>query len=338
VENATPEHPPEIHKDLHEFEQEGLIEYVDLTEMYFQKVKENFDLNTIRDSGIGVAYDAMYGAGQDIMKKILPDAYFLNCDFNPSFKGQAPEPIHRNLSELSQALASDPNLHVGIANDGDADRVGMYDENGEFVDSHHLLLLLLYYLREFKGFEGKVAVSFSVTDKMKNLAEHYGVDFIVTKIGFKYIAEIMRSEQLIVGGEESGGLTVAGHIPERDGIWTALLVLELMSKTGKKLTELISTIDAMVGAFAFDRDDLHLPEEKKQAIIDKCARGAIKQIGPYVVEEIQDIDGYKFFLGDGRWVMLRPSGTEPLLRVYAQAGNMLEVRKILDITRENLIT
>ncbi len=211
--------------------------------MYYDHVVENFDLDLIRGAGKMMAFDAMYGAGMRILPRILPDASLLHCDYNPSFMGQAPEPIDRNLQELSQFIKNRPEIKVGLANDGDADRIGMYDEDGKFVDAHHLLLLLLYYMHEIKGLKGKVVYTFSVTNKMKQLADMYGLESECTKIGFKYIAEIMIKEDVLVGGEESGGLAVKGHIPERDGIWMGLLILEFMAKTGKSLKELIQMLD-----------------------------------------------------------------------------------------------
>ena len=172
---------------------------------------------------------------------------------------------------------------------------------------------------------------------MKELAEHYGLEYQVTPIGFKYIAEIMAEEDVIVGGEESGGLAVKGHIPERDGIWIGLTIMEFMAKTGKSLRELIQEVYDLVGPFAYDRDDLHLTEEKKQAIIRKCKENAYPAFGKYNVESVEDIDGYKFIFGGSRWVMIRPSGTEPVLRVYAQAPDSAEVRAILDAAHKTLL-
>ena len=336
VEALIPDSPQTEPLSIKEAEAKGLIEYIDLEDMYIKHVEENFDMELIRNSGIKLAYDAMYGAGQNAVKRLLPDSVFLNCDQNPSFRGQAPEPIHRNLAELSKTIAEDSSIHAGLANDGDADRIGMYDENGDFVDSHRLLLLLLKYMKEYKNETGKVVVTFSVTDKMKTLAEHYGLDFQVTKIGFKYIAEIMTHTDLLVGGEESGGLAVKGHIPERDGVWMGLLILEFMAKSGKSLTALLEEIYEIVGRFDYDRDDLHLEESKKQEIIQKCKDGAISTIGNYSIQDTLTTDGYRFVLGQGKWVMIRPSGTEPVLRVYAQGDNPQEVRSILDATHQSL--
>jgi len=234
-------------------------------------------------------------------------------------------------------IASDNSIKLGIANDGDGDRIGLFDEDGKFVDSHHILLLLLNYLYEYKKMTGKVIITFSVTDKMKKLAELFGLEHEVTKIGFKYIADIMTKEDVLVGGEESGGLAVKGHIPERDGIWIGLVIMEYMAKTGKSLKELIQDIYSKVGSFDFDRDDLHLTNEKKNEVIEKCKSGKFTKIGDRDIIRTESIDGYKFYISEDEFIMVRPSGTEPLLRVYCQAPNATEVRKILDMAQETLL-
>ena len=156
----------------------------------------------------------------------------------------------KNLKEIASIIAAN-DYNLGLANDGDADRIGLFDEDGNFVDSHHILLLLLYYMFEYKKMTGKVVITFSVTDKMKKLAEYYGLNCEVTKIGFKYIAEIMTKEDVLVGGEESGGLAVKGHIPERDGVWMGLLIMEFMAVTGKSIKQLIAEVYSKVGSFSF---------------------------------------------------------------------------------------
>lgn len=330
VEAIIPDSPLGKLPSLKHFEEKGILEYVDLEQMYIDHVEASFDLDLIRKSNIKLAYDAMYGAGQNVIKRLFPDAHLLHCDYNPSFMGRAPEPIHRNLKELSAALKDNPKLNLGLANDGDADRIGLYNAKGEFVDSHHILLLLLYYLKEHKEYDGKVIVTFSVTNKMAMLAEQYGLDIEVTKIGFKYIAEIMTKEDVLVGGEESGGLAVKGHIKERDGIWIGLVIMEFMAKTGKSLEELIKDIYEKVGSFKFDRDDLHIEDKKKWAIIDKCKNGEIKEIGGRPVIKTETLDGYKFYLSENDWIMVRPSGTEPVLRVYGHGADDAAVRVLLD--------
>jgi phosphomannomutase len=314
----------------------NLLIDTDLEKMYLKHARAHFNLKLIKSSGIKLAYDAMYGAGQRAVKNLLPKSAFLHCDWNPGMHGQAPEPIARNLTELSSLIRKNPKISAGLANDGDADRIGMFDEEGNFVDSHHLLLLLLLYLYKYKNRRGKVVFTFSVTDKMKKMAEKFGLPYQITKVGFKYIAEIMVAEDVLIGGEESGGLAVKGHIPERDGVWMGLLLLEFMAATGKTMKGLVEEVYEEVGAFAFDRDDLHITEAHKQSVIDACKSRAYNRFGPYDVEDIEDLDGWKFLLGQERWVMIRASGTEPVLRVYAQAGTLAEARQILEATKTTI--
>ncbi len=332
VEQLVPDTMEEIESYKYP-EKEGDLELVDLEQMYIDEVEKAFDLDKIRNSGIKLAYDAMYGAGQNVVKRLFPDAYHLHCEWNPGFHGQAPEPIHRNLGEFAEFIKNN-DVDLGLANDGDADRIGLYDPDGNFIDAHHILLLLVYYLHNYKKIEGDMVVStFSVTDKLGQMAEKYGYKYVVKPIGFKYIAELMTTEKVLVGGEESGGIAAAGHIPERDGVWMGILIMEFMAVTGKSIKELIQEVYDEVGSFAMDRDDRHVSEEVKQDIIKKCAEGYYKSFGEYKVERIDDLDGFKFRLGNDRWVMIRPSGTEAVLRIYAQAENAEEVRKVLDATQ-----
>lgn len=337
VESYIPDHHVESYMDYEEAKERGLVEEINMEDMYYDHVIAHFDIPAIRDSGIKIAYDAMYGAGQNIMKRLLPDAVFLHAEWNPSFNGTAPEPISKNLGELEELIKKDGSISFGLAHDGDADRIGIFDEDGNFIDSHHILLLLLMYMKEYKDQSGEVVVTFSVTNKMKKLAELYGLNFQVTKIGFKYIAEIMTETDVIVGGEESGGLAVKGHIPERDGVWIGMMILEFMAKTGKSLKELIKDLYLKIGSFSCDRDDLHISNEIKQAVIRKCENRAFDSFGPYAVIDVENIDGYKFWVDDDRWIMIRPSGTEPVLRVYAQAPTATEVRKILDAVQDTIL-
>jgi phosphomannomutase len=338
VEALLPDTPMQGIPSIKEMEANGLLEWINLEDMYIDHAEANFDLDAIINSNVSLAYDAMYGAGQNAVKRLLPNAHFLHCEYNPSFMGQAPEPIHRNLGELSEFIKNNPSINCGLANDGDADRIGMYDEDGNFVDSHHILLLLLLYKYKYKGEkDGKVIITFSVVDKMKKLADAFGLEVQVTKIGFKYIAEIMANEAVLVGGEESGGIAVSGHIPERDGVWIGLLILEFMAKTGKTIKELIQEIYDEVGSFSFDRDDLHIDNATKLAVIEKCKNAPYQAFGEYKVEKMESIDGFKFHLGEGKWVMIRPSGTEPVLRVYSQAPTAADVRSILDAANATLL-
>ncbi len=338
VEDQIPETAEIPAKTMEAYEKEGMLEYRDMEELYFQKVKEGFDLDAIRNSGIQIGYDAMYGAGQSVLPRILPNASLLHCEYNPSFLGTAPEPLHRNLGELSALMASNDALKVGLANDGDADRIGMYDSSGNFIDSHHIILLLIHYLHKYKKMSGKVVIAFSVTDKVRKLCDLYGIECQVTKIGFKYICGIMVDEDVLLGGEESGGIAIKGFIPERDGIWMGLTLLEFMAKTGKSIEELIQEVYDIVGGFVFERNDLHLDNDLKWQIVENCKAGKYESFGKFKVERIEDIDGHKFHFSDTQWVMIRPSGTEPVLRVYAEAPTAEGVEEILTEVKKVLLS
>lgn len=218
---------------LDSFLKNGLLEIVDLETEYVIHVEKHFDLDAIRKSGLNLAYDAMYGAGQNVMKRLFPGITLLHCDYNPGFMGQAPEPIHKNLSEFSTLIKKSGKIDCGLVTDGDADRIGMYDGKGNFIDSHHIILLLIHYLVKYKGMKGKVCTAFSTTPKVEKLCRHYGLPIETVKIGFKYICEIMINEDVLIGGEESGGIAIKDHIPERDGIWIGLVIWEFLAKSGK---------------------------------------------------------------------------------------------------------
>ncbi|MEP6795127.1 MAG: phosphoglucomutase/phosphomannomutase family protein [Saprospiraceae bacterium] len=337
VEKHIPEKPMKHLVTLDMMKEKNLLSYINLEDLYYDHVMTSFDIDAIRKVPFRIGYDAMYGAGYLIFPRILPEAICLHCDYNPSFYGQAPEPIERNLVPFSEMIKADPHIKIGIANDGDADRIGMFDEDGMFVDAHHILLLLLYYMHKIKGMTGKVVISFSVTDKMVQLAKKFGLDVEVTKIGFKYIAEIMAKEDVLVGGEESGGLAVKGHIPERDGVWMGLVILEFMAKTGKSLRQLIQLVYDEVGPFAFDRDDLHITEEIKQAVLAKCHNDQYTSFGPFKIERTEKLDGFKYYLNNNSWLMIRPSGTEPVLRFYCEAPDRAMARTTLDAAKKELL-
>ena len=307
----------------------GNINIVDLEKMYLDRVKSSFDLDAIKNSGLNFAYDAMYGAGQNVMKKLFPDMTFLHCDYNPSFNDQAPEPIDKNLTEFSELIKNRKNIAAGLATDGDADRIGLYNSKGEFVDSHHIILLLLLYLYKYKKLKGKVVVAASTTPRVVKLAEKWGLNHDTVKVGFKYIAGQMVNEDVLIGGEESGGIAIKGHIPERDGIWMGLVLFEYMAKSGKTLEELINEVYELVGEFKYCRDDLHIDEKLKNSIVKKCINNEFSSFGEYEVLKVDKTDGFKFILSDDQWLMIRPSGTEPVLRCYAESKDLDGAKAIL---------
>lgn len=344
---ALPEMIDEVEKNLtasytgpfesfEKLKDEGKIDYRDMETMYVEHAQKSFDMQAIHSSGLRIGYDAMYGAGQRAVARLLPDAKTLHCDFNPSFHGQAPEPILKNLQPFAEMIRKDGKIDFAFATDGDADRIGILDCDGRFVDSHHIILMLVAYLHKFKGLNGQVVNSFSCTSKIGNLCKQYGLENIVTKIGFKYICGYMIDGDVMVGGEESGGIAVANHIPERDGVWIALTLIEYMAKSGKSMKALIQEIYDQVGTFALDRFDLHVENELKNKIIAKLKAGEYKSFGPYKVQSSEDMDGFKYHLTDDSWVMMRASGTEPVLRIYSEAPTQAEAVKILEAAQKEL--
>ena len=336
IEDIIPETVPFDYAsvELDAFLASGQLEIVDFETRYVKHIEAHFDLEAIRKSELNLVYDAMYGAGQNVIRRILPNVQLLHCEHNPSFYGQAPEPIQKNLQPLEAYIKQKGNIHCALATDGDADRIGLYNGKGEFIDSHHIILLLMHYLVKYKHQTGKVVTAFSTTPRVGQLAKHYNLESEVVKIGFKYIAGIMVEEDVLIGGEESGGIAVKGHIPERDGIWMGLIIWEFMAKSGKTLDELIAEVYEIVGAFKFERNDLHLTEALKNEVVANCTNNKYTSFGKYQVREVGTIDGWKFIFDDNRWLMIRASGTEPVLRTYAEAPTLEEVREILKITED----
>jgi phosphomannomutase len=337
IPDASSINPDTVSSD--ELVSKKLIEYIDLETAYINHVKKHFDLDAIRNSKLNLAYDAMYGSGQNVIKKLFPDITLLHCDYNPGFMGQAPEPIHKNLTEFSELIKRKGNIDCGLVTDGDADRIGMYDGKGNFIDSHHIILLLIHYLVKYKKFTGKVCTAFSTTPKVRKMCEHYGLKSEVVKIGFKYICEIMLNEDVLLGGEESGGIAIKEHIPERDGIWIGLVIWEFMAKSGKNLNDLINEVYEIVGSFAFERNDMQLTETVKQKIVENTAKNYYGTFGRYKVQRVENIDGYKYYFdnNDNEWLLIRASGTEPVLRTYAESSTREGAFDILKAAEKTLL-
>ena len=310
---------------------EGRIAEIDFTSKYVDDVKAKLNLELIRSSGIKIAYDAMHGAGQGVMEQLVPVKTLLRNSVNPSFGGAHPEPLPQYLTGLAEAVVSQ-GCDIGIATDGDADRIGAFDEKGNFVDSHRIFALLLKYFVEVRKMHGEVAKSFSVSQLINKMCDKYGLVLHETPIGFKYLCRLMTDRDILVAAEESGGLGVKGHIPERDGIYIGLLLCEMMATRKKKLSELVEEIMTEFGWHYFNRFDAHLTEKEKQRILAIYKKG-VKAIGGEPVNRVETKDGYKLFVNNG-WVLVRPSGTEPLIRFYAEADTPAKVEALLKSARE----
>lgn len=336
VEKFIPDKPTFDFKSLslESIEKSGLLEYQNFEDIYYEHVINHFDLKAIEKSGLKLAYDSMYGAGQNIMYRLFPYIVHLHKQYNPSFYGQAPEPILRNLQPFQKFIQQHKRIDCGLCTDGDADRIGLFDGDGNFIDSQHIILLLVKYLAEVKKMHGKVVTATSTTPRLKKLAKHLGLEVITVPIGFKHIAGYMITDDVLLGGEESGGIAIKGHIPERDGIWMGITIWEYMAKSKKTLQELIQDIYKITGAFSYYRYDLHIDENLKQRIINNCKEGKYKSFGKYKITGTETIDGYKYFLNDEQWIMLRASGTEPLLRIYGESDTYENVIQLLDTVKD----
>jgi len=309
----------------------------DIEDIYIKHVFDNFDIEKFKNSKFNFAFDAMYGAGQDVMKRILPDINMLHCENNPTFKGIPPEPLHRNLQEFSNYIKTSKKISCGLAVDGDADRIALYDSHGNYIDSHHIILILIHYLHKYKSLTGKVVTGFSSTVKVEKLCKHYNIPVQRVHIGFKDICSVMLKEKVLVGGEESGGIAISTHLPERDGIWMGLTIWQFMIETGKTIEEIIQEIYDITGKFAFERSDLHIDEKLKQKIIKNCKENKYKNFGNYKIEKVDDFDGFKYFFNENEWVMIRPSGTEPVLRTYAESKTKEQALDILEKCKKTIL-
>lgn len=307
---------------------EGRIETINLREAYRHVLLDALDIEGIRRSGLRVGCDPMFGAGQGLVTDLLgrENVVEIHDDHNPGMHGQAPEPIERNLGYLSRLIVEE-RCDVGLAFDGDADRIGMFDEEGRFVDSHKILALLVKYLHEEKGMTGDIVKTFSTTDMLDRMGAAYGLRVVTTPIGFKYIAPKIVEGDVLVGGEESGGIAVKGHVPERDGIFIGLTVVEMMMARGRRLSELVEELQAEFGPLHYARNDFHTTQAKKDAFLARLANRP-DTIAGETVERVEDLDGVKFRLSDG-WLMFRPSGTEPVLRVYAEASSRERAERLV---------
>lgn len=306
----------------------GVIQIFDPCEGYFHQISRYVDLDLIAKSGIRAIVDPMFGAGCGYIPRLLPGVDEIHGSENPSFGGQPPEPIGQHLLELS-ALLKNGSYQVGLALDGDADRIGAVDENGEFFSSHNIFTVILRHLIEHKKLSGAVVKTVSTTRMIDLLAEKYGLELLETPIGFKHICELMLKRDILMGGEESGGLGVKGHIPERDGILLGLLLLEAVAVSGKGLRQLLDETMDEIGYFYYQRVDRRIEDVAKEQLIARLRSDPPTTIDGQPVAATNFSDGFKFIFENGDWLLIRPSGTEPVLRLYSEAGSQDQVERFL---------
>ncbi len=324
------------HMPLTEAMEQGLVEYLDLAPAYFGQLNSLIDLNELRQAKLKVVVDPMYGAGAGYFKKLLGGGAIrvteINSERNPLFPGIRPEPIATNLAKLS-ATVKKQKANVGLATDGDADRIGIIDEKGEFLTQLQVFALLALYLLEVRGERGAIVKTITTTSMLYRLGEIFKVPVYETPVGFKYVAPIMLAENALIGGEESGGYGFRGHMPERDGILAGLYFLDLMIKTGKNPSELIDYLYSKVGSHHYRRVDVEFPENERQAITGRVKHNPPEFIDGVKVIKFDITDGFRFILADTTWLLIRFSGTEPLLRIYAESSSLARVEKLLEFGR-----
>jgi phosphomannomutase len=315
----------------------GSVEYFDPEPDYLKRLGELADLDQLRLSKLRAVVDPMYGSGQGYFSKLLSGGSMslteMNRERNPFFGGVNPEPIAKNLAKLMAAVPQEK-ATCGIAVDGDADRVGLVDENGVFINQLLVYGLLIMYLLEKKGLRGAIVKSVSTTSMANRLGEKFGVPVIETPVGFKYIGPAMRQNDALIGGEESGGYAIRGHIPERDGTLAGLYLLEMLLAYDMPMSKIVEHLQDIAGPAYYDRIDLRFPEEKREEIIAHFQGDHSAEIAGEAVDHVQTLDGFKYFLKDGSWLLVRSSGTEPLIRLYTEASSPDMAQRILQAGKQ----
>jgi phosphomannomutase len=299
--------------------EQGLINYIDLENIYLKEIRDSFKINEIAASRLRFGFDAMYGSSQNFIRRILPDVQSLHCELNPSFRGIKPEPLRKNLHELIELVWSKKDIDCSMAVDGDGDRIAMLDKEAVYYDANHLVLMLIHYLAGYRQQTGKVLVSFSTTTKVEKICKHYGIEVVRTHVGFKESSKMMTEDPVLIAAEESGGICIGDNIPERDAIRAGLTIWEWMSESKKSFRELYNEVVSITGPFHYERANVEFNRNARNKILEKCSDGTFDHFGRFNVERFEVFDGFKFFFSEDEWLMIRSSGTEPLIRLYAEA-------------------
>jgi alpha-D-glucose phosphate-specific phosphoglucomutase len=326
------------HLPLGEAEARGMVERFDPRPSYVAKLRELVDIDAIRRAGYNVLVDSMYGAAAGLTAEVIGEAsthvHEIRGQRNPAFPGiRAPEPITTNLGEML-AMLERGGYHVGFATDGDGDRFGLADENGRFITQLQAFALLTHYLLEVRGWRGPIVKSVTTSKMVDRLGDLYGVPVHETQVGFKFLGEKMMEVDAIIAGEESGGYAFRGHIPERDGILSGLFFLDYMVKTGHSPAELLEHLYASIGRHEYDRIDITLRGDERDEILRRVQAAEPGSVAGFRVESRDTVDGFRFNLEGGWWLLMRFSGTEPLLRIYAEMPSSEQVQDALQAGQE----
>lgn len=309
------------------------IETLDLVSPYLERIKTLVSLEGIRNSGRKFVIDPMYGAARGCLARLFEEAGIpyteIHGEHNPLFPGINPEPIDPHLADLSRAVVADRG-DAGFATDGDADRIGAVDAQGNTVDSHKIFSILLRHLAAERGQRGEVVKTVSTTQMIDKISARYELPLHVTPIGFKYVCDLMLARDILIGGEESGGIAARGHLPERDGILNSLYLADIIAQRGKDLGELVRELEEEFGPHYYRRVDLEVDKTEAQRVVEQVRNGKLDSVAGHKILSVDGRDGVKMTLGDSMWVLIRASGTENVLRLYAEAPSRQQVTALLD--------
>lgn len=312
--------------------QKGSISTEKMTPHYLKFLKNYIDFKAIKNKNFKIVVDPMHGAGTGYIDQILKGTKIRQITIHqkpdPFFGGLHPEPIEKYLADLKKAVKQS-SANVGLATDGDADRIGVVDDNGRYLPPHHVFPLLLYYLCKYKGKKGKVVQTISLGYLSERIARDYNLPWQETPVGFKYIADRIMNEKVLLGGEESGGYGFGDYLPERDGVLNSLMFIEMIAVTGKPVSALLDEIQKKYGKSVFLRTDFVNPGIPKDELVAKLKASAPSAINGLKVKEVKDYDGIEFVLEDDSWLLLRPSGTEPKIRVYSETESAVKTKALL---------
>lgn len=321
---------------LADLRSQGLVTLEDIIPPHIGFIKKYANIKLLKGARLKVLVDSMYGTGNayiaDILKGGKCKVDVIHNEKNPGFCGINPEPIMPNLKELAEKVKK-YKYDIGLATDGDADRLGVALPNGKLLTGHKVMTLLLLHLLEDKGMKGGVVQTLCGTFLISKICKKYGLKMYETPVGFKYICELMLKEDVLVGGEETGGVAFKDSIPERDGVLSGLLILEMMAMRKKNIMAILKSIDREYGTYEYRRLDVKYPDDKKQKLIESLRTDPPKEVLGKKVVEVKTTDGYKFICEDFSWLMLRLSGTEPILRIYAEASSEKKALAILEFGR-----
>ena len=343
---ALPEVTSEIEQNIRALEDEETtipqaheIESLSLVDDYLNDLATKIDLGVISNARLKLAFDPLWGTARGYLDKILTGA---GCELmtihdhrDVYFGGHSPEPDAEYLHELREKVV-EGKCHLGLATDGDADRFGILDRDGSFVTANQTIALLVDYLAESRGWTDAVARSVATTHLVDRVAARRGIEVLETPVGFKYIGQLIDEDRVSIGGEESAGLSIRGHLPEKDGILACLLVAEMVARRNASLSDMLEQIFSQVGRVVSGRIGVKLTPELQQGLASKLASDA-EEFGGRNVVSVNRVDGAKFILEDGSWILMRPSGTEPLVRVYAEASNEQELEVLLESGRKYIL-